>query len=252
MSTRSEQEQVLIVGATSAIAEAVARLYARDGAALYLTGRDEARLDLIARDLQVRGAAAVHTRVWHAGDAEGTTALLDDAMQRLTGLDVVLVAYGALPDQDACARTGADARAALETNLVSVVELLTPIANRMEDLGRGRLAVLSSVAGDRGRPSNYVYGAAKAGLSAFLQGLRARLHRAGVSVITIKPGFVDTPMTAKFERKGLLWATPSRAARGIHKAIAQRKSIAYVPWHWRPIMGCIRAVPEWLFKRMKL
>jgi short-subunit dehydrogenase len=136
---------------------------------------------------------------------------------------------------------------------LSVVSLLTPLANQFASKGRGLLAVISSVAGDRGRQSNYVYGAAKSGLDAYLQGLRNRLFKSGVQVLTIKPGFVDSPMTAHIEgRGGALWAQPEDIAQGIVKAIEKRKDVVYLPGFWALIMLIVRSVPEWLFKRLSL
>lgn len=245
-------KNILVVGATSAIAEAVARLYAAKHARFLLVGRDEERLAMIALDLGVRGAEQTHTRAWSAHDSDGIDALVSDAVEKLGRIDLVLIAYGSLPDQELCQQSRAASREAIETNLTSVVELLTPLANLMESQGSGTLAVLSSVAGNRGRQSNYVYGAAKAGVTVFLDGLRNRLFRSGVSAVTIKLGFVDTPMTAHIETKGALWVAPKRAAKGIRHAIERRKHVAYVPWFWRPIMACIRLVPEFVFKRMRL
>ena len=167
------------------------------------------------------------------------------------GIDVVLIAHGTLPDQRACEASFATTRSALETNAISVISLLTHLANRFERQRGGSIAVVSSVAGDRGRQSNYVYGTAKGALSLFLQGLRNRLHGRGVDVITIKPGFVDTPMTAGMA-KGALWAQPESIARGIVKAIERGRSVAYVPGFWAPIMWVIRSLPETLFKRLRL
>jgi short-subunit dehydrogenase len=141
--------------------------------------------------------------------------------------------------------------AELHTNAVSVAALLTPIAARFEQRRSGAIAVISSVAGDRGRQSNYVYGSAKALVSAFLSGLRQRLYKAQVSVITIKPGFVDSPMTAAF-RKGPLWAKPHQVAKGIVHAIDRSRTIVYLPWFWRAIMFIIRAIPEAVFRRLRL
>ena len=138
-----------------------------------------------------------------------------------------------------------------QINLVSVVSLLTLLANYFEKQGKGCIAVISSVAGDRGRQSNYIYGAAKGGLTIFLQGLRNRLSKAGVCVLTIKPGFVITPMTENF-KKGFLWAQPQQVAKAIVSAIRRRKNVIYVPWFWRWIMLVIRNIPENVFKRMSL
>jgi len=139
----------------------------------------------------------------------------------------------------------------LQTNFTTVVSLLTLLANLFERQGRGSIAVISSVAGDRGRQSNYVYGAAKGALTIYLQGLRNRLAKANVHVLTIKPGFVDTPMTRDF-KKGLLWVGPDVIARGIVKAIDKRKDVAYLPFFWRYIMFIIKIIPERIFKRLSL
>jgi short-subunit dehydrogenase len=139
----------------------------------------------------------------------------------------------------------------LTTNALSVIALLTLIANQFEQQGFGAIAVISSVAGDRGRESNYVYGTAKGAVSIFAQGLRNRLARAGVKVVTIKPGSVDTPTTAAL-KKGALWSTPASVAKRIHRAMANGENIVYTPWFWRWIMGIIRAVPESIFKKTRL
>jgi len=243
--------KVLIVGATSAIAEATARRYAARGARLYLLARDDERLALIAQDLTVRGAAAVHRQVCDLGASFDAEAIVDAAIAALEGLDVVLIAHGVLPDQAACEQHVASLRSAFDINTFSTLALLTSIANRLQTAGHGSIAVLSSVAGDRGRQSNYVYGASKAAIDAFLSGLRNRLYKYGVQVLTIKPGFVDTPMTAAF-KKGPLWASPQTVADGIVHAIDKRRDVAYLPWFWWGIMWVIRSIPERLFKRLSL
>ncbi len=141
----------------------------------------------------------------------------------------------------------------MEINLTSAVVLLSLFANYLEDRRSGYLAVISSVAGDRGRQSNYTYGAAKAGLTAYLQGLRNRLYRSGVHVLTVKPGFVDTPMThGRVNPDSPLVASPARVARDIDWAIRRRRNVIYTPWFWRPIMLAVRLVPEFVFKRLRL
>ncbi len=241
--------KVMIVGATSAIAEATARRYAARGAHLYLLARDAERLDLIAQDLAVRGAAAVHTAICDFTNSFDADALVMAAHTALEGLDLVLLVHGVLPDQTACQQDVTSLRAAFVINTLSTLALLTPVANIMQAQAHGSIAVLSSVAGDRGRQSNYVYGASKAALDAFLSGLRNRLAKHGVQVLTIKPGFVDTPMTAAF-KKGPLWATPATIAAGIIDAIDKKRDVVYLPWFWRGIMMVIRAIPERVFKRL--
>ncbi|MDC8011104.1 SDR family oxidoreductase [Tahibacter soli] len=243
--------RILIIGATSAIAEATARRFAARGDALCLVGRDAARLKTIADDLGVRGAVRTATATLDVNDYAAHAGAIDTAERELGGLDTVLIAHGTLSDQAEC-ETSVDAlRREFDTNALSVMALLTPLANRFAAQGHGTIAVISSVAGDRGRMSNYAYGAAKAAVSAFLSGLRQRLQKSGVAVVTIKPGFVDTPMTKNFP-KGALWAQPDDVAKGIVEAIDKGKSVVYLPWFWSLIMFVIRCVPEFVFKRVKL
>ncbi|MHB2040072.1 MAG: SDR family oxidoreductase [Acidiferrobacteraceae bacterium] len=243
--------KVLILGATSAIAQETARLFAASGARLFLVGRNEKRLCVLRDDLQVRGAERVRYAVCDLNETDRHESLIKAAAEALNGLDTVLIAHGTLADQTACQESYALAERELRTNFLSAVSLLTVLANRFERERQGSIAVISSVAGDRGRQSNYVYGAAKGGLSVFLQGLTQRLHKSGVSVLTVKPGFVDTPMTAGF-RKGFLWVGPERIARGIYRAIESRRSTVYLPWFWQGIMAAIRATPEFVFRRLAL
>jgi decaprenylphospho-beta-D-erythro-pentofuranosid-2-ulose 2-reductase len=242
--------RVLVVGATSAIAAEAARLYATRGARLFLTARHPERLAAVAADLRVRGAE-VTTAVLDVTDRAAVARTMDAAWSAYEGLDIALVAHGVLPDQARGQADPAEALASFEVNLLSVVALLTPLANRFEAAGRGCIAVIGSVAGDRGRQSNYLYGAAKGGLDRFLEGLRNRLYPAGVAVVTLKPGFVDTPMTAGL-RQGPLFVSARLAGRGVYRAIERRRPVAYIPWFWRPIMLVVRALPEAVFKRMRL
>jgi decaprenylphospho-beta-D-erythro-pentofuranosid-2-ulose 2-reductase len=243
--------KVLIVGATSAIAEASGRIFADRGDALFLVGRNPAALASIAMDLRVRGATEVGVETMDANDLAAHEPMLDRAENLLGGLDTVLIAYGTLSDQKACERSAALTVRELGNNAVSVAALLTHIGARFEQRRAGAIAVISSVAGDRGRQSNYVYGSAKALVTAFLSGLRQRLYKSGVAVITIKPGFVDTPMTSA-SRKGVLWAQPHKVAAGIVRAIDRSSPVAYLPAFWRPIMLIIRVIPETLFRRLTL
>ena len=244
-------ERVAIFGATSAIAQATARLLSRRGARLHLVARDAGKLEAVRADLAARGAAAVSTALADLDDHLALAALVDGAIEALGGLDAALVAQGTLPDQAEAASDPEIARKALHTNFVAPALLIGVLAERFEAKGAGTLVAISSVAGDRGRASNYVYGSAKAALSTYLAGLRNRLHAKGVRVVTIKPGFVDTPMTAHFP-KGALWATPAQVAEGIVRAMERGTAVAYVPWFWRPIMLVIRLIPEAIFVRLKL
>ncbi len=244
-------KKILIIGATSAIAEATARLWAGQGHRIYLLGRNEERLQAIAADLNVRCVESAQYALLDVNDFAQHAAVLDVAAVALDGIDIVLIAHGTLGDQKTCERDFAATLLELNTNAISVISLLTHLANRFEAQKHGTIAVISSVAGDRGRQSNYVYGTAKGAVTIFMQGLRQRLHKSGVQVLTIKPGFVDTPMTAEF-KKGLLWATPERIALSIASAIEKRRDVVYAPWFWAWIMGVIRLIPEWIFKKLKL
>jgi len=242
---------VLIIGATSAIAGATARRCARRGDRLFLAGRDAARLGILADDLRVLGAQEVTTHVCDLADDTAHAGLVDAARERLGRIDLSLIAHGILGDQRAEEGDFELARRNFEINALSPISLLTRLVPVYREQGQGTLAAISSVAGDRGRQSNYVYGAAKGALSLYLQGLRNRLHPEGIHVLTIKPGFVDTPMTRDFP-KGPLWVGPDVIARGILRAVDRRRDVVYLPWFWRPIMAIIKAIPESLFKRMKL
>lgn len=244
-------KKILIIGATSAIAEATARLWAIQGHRLYLLGRNAERLQAIGADLKVRGAESVQQALLDVNDFEQHATLLDTAVTALDGLDIVLLAHGTLGDQMACERDFATTLLELNTNAISVISLLTILANRFETQKHGAIVVISSVAGDRGRQSNYVYGAAKGMVTLFMQGLRNRLHKSGVQVLTVKPGFVDTPMTAEF-KKGPLWVAPETIAHSILRAIQKRRNVIYTPWFWLPIMLVIRAIPERIFMKLKL
>jgi short-subunit dehydrogenase len=243
--------RVLVVGATSAIAAETARIYAARGARLFLAARHPDRLAAVAADLRVRGAGAVETAVLDATDHRRCEEVIEAAWAAFGGLDVALIAHGVLPDQARCQTSVAEALRSIDVNFGSVIALLTPLANRFEATRAGCIAVISSVAGDRGRQSNYVYGSAKGGLDRFMQGLRNRLHPAGVSVVTLKPGFVDTPMTAALP-KNPLFASPRRVGRAIHRAVETHRNVVYIPWFWRPIMCLIGALPESVFKRLRL
>jgi decaprenylphospho-beta-D-erythro-pentofuranosid-2-ulose 2-reductase len=242
---------ILVFGATSAIAHAVGRRYAEEGASFVLIARDLAKLDANTADLSVRGAAKAIALAADLNDFAGHRALISRAVAELGSLDLVLIAQGTLPDQDRCENDVEQMRLAIDTNLFSVMSLATMAALKMAQQRQGSLVVLGSVAGDRGKRSNYVYGAAKAGVAVFLDGLRARVRDDGVHVLTVKPGFVDTPMTSGF-RKGPLWVSPERVATAIRRGVERRRSVIYAPWFWRPIMFVIRALPSAILVRLKI
>lgn len=243
---------VVVLGATSAIARATAGRLAARGYGLLLAGRDPEELGWIAADLRVRHAVPVESVPFEALGFETHEGFVRECADRSGGaLAGVLLCFGYLGDQVRAEGDFSEARKILDTNFVAAVSVLDRFASVLERRGSGFLCAISSVAGERGRQSNYFYGAAKAGLNTYLQGLRNRLFRSGVRVITIKPGFVDTAMT--FGRAGMfLVASPERAAEGIARAIETRRDVAYVPFFWRPLMFAIRSVPERLFKRLRL
>lgn len=243
--------RILIVGATSAIAHETARCFAARGDSLFLVARNAERLGMVASDLRSRGAAQIETAVMDALDYAQHETLAPRAAERLGGLDIAVIAHGTLPDQPVCETSFDAARRELEVNALSVISMLTSLSNYFAARRSGTLAVFSSVAGDRGRQSNYIYCAAKGAVSVFLEGLRNRLHPLGVHVVTLKIGRVSTPMTASFD-KGLLWAQPDRVGASICKAIDRKTDVAYVPWFWRGIMLAIRSIPESVFKRLRL
>ncbi|WP_018085590.1 SDR family oxidoreductase [Desulfurispora thermophila] len=250
----SKPQRIVILGATSAIAAACARLWVARGNSLFLVGRNANKLESLLADLRVRGSPEQQIAGMAAdlNDFHRHEEIFVRAEQALGGLDVVLIAHGTLSEQRACEQSVDLTMQEIRTNALSVISLLTIAANKMEAQGSGTLAVISSVAGDRGRQSNYVYGAAKGMVTLFMQGLRNRLARRGVAVVTIKPGFVDTPMTAHIEKKGALWASPETIARGIVDAVEKGRDVVYLPRIWRLIMLVIRHIPEGIFKRMSL
>ena len=197
-----------------------------------------------------RGAAPnVTTRAADFSDLDANDALVGDCIEALGGVDVVLIAHGDLGDQLASERAFAEAERIVRVNFTSVVALLVPIANHLEKAGRGTVAVITSVAGDRGRPRNYTYGAAKGALNVYLQGLRTRLFSAGVHVVTLKLGPVDTPMT-EGHAKNALFGKPERVARGIVRAIDLGTPEAYVPSIWGAIMPVVKSTPERVFQKL--
>jgi NAD(P)-dependent dehydrogenase (short-subunit alcohol dehydrogenase family) len=245
--------RVIILGAASAVAEALARLYAADGADLVLVGRRPERLEDIARDLRARGAAAVVTAAADLAQAEDAEAQLA-AWRAGAPVEGVYLFYGVLPDQARAEADLAYAGESLAVNFTSAALWCLAAARLLEDQGRGVLVATGSVAGDRGRQSNYVYGAAKAGLGALVQGIAHRfaLRRSGARAVLIKPGFIDSPMTERLPKGGPLWAKPEAVARRIRRAADGKAPIVYAPGFWRPIMLVIRLIPASIFHRRPL
>lgn len=240
---------LLVLGAGSGMARAVARRYAQAGWRLRLAGRDAAALERDAADLRLRGAPDVACHVFDALDLDAHAAFLD----ALGGPpDMVLCAVGLMADQAACEADPALADRVMRSNLNGPAHILLLLGARMAARGSGVIVGISSVAGDRGRASNYSYGAGKAGFTAFLSGLRGRLARDGVHVMTVKPGFVRTRMTADMDLPAVLTADPADVADAIFAAAAKRRDVIYVKPVWRWIMLVIRLIPERVFKRTRI
>jgi short-subunit dehydrogenase len=242
---------VLILGATSAIALATARELVRKKARFFLVARNEQKLLAVAGDLKTRGAVSVAVKVMDLDDTAAHVAMLEAAAEALGRIDLALIAHGVLGEQEQAEKDYFAAEAILRTNLLSAVSLCTWLGNYFEAQRGGALAVISSVAGDRGRKSNYIYGTSKGALNIFLDGLRNRIDRHGVQVLTIRPGFVATPMTAHL-KKTALFAEPGAIAKGILKAIKKRRDVVYLPPVWGLIMFVVRNIPQRIFKKLNL
>jgi len=230
------------------VATALVRLLAERGDRLHLVGRNEAKLQTIAASLSEVAPGRITTQQADFARLDSCAAVIEVALQTLGAAELVLIAHGDLGDQ-LCSETAWDeAERLLTANLSSAVALIIPIANHLEQRRAGQLAVITSVAGERGRPRNYTYGAAKGALGIYLQGVRSRLHPCGVTVTELRLGPVDTPMTADHP-KNALFVGPDVAARALLRAIDARRAVARVPWFWNLIMPVVRVLPEWLFQR---
>lgn len=240
----------LVLGASSAIARAFAREAAKNGADILLAGRDLDDLGHTAADLRIRTGRQVDCLTFDALDPAAHPAFAEECRKRCETLNVFL-AFGANPSQELVEGDAALARSTIDANYSGAVSVLLALLPILEMQDSGHIVILSSVAGDRGRRKNYVYGSAKAGLTVFTQGLRARLAPSKVSVTTIKLGFVDTAMT--WGLPGLfLVASPDSVARRAWKLAERKVENAYVPGFWRLIMAILKAIPERIFKRLPI
>ena len=242
-------QKILILGATSPIARALALKFACDGAILYLASRDANEARRVADDIGVRAGVAALSGTFDASDFAAHDEFIRHAANELGGLDGVVVCFGTLGDEDAAQADPDAAIATLHQNFTGAVSLITLAARHLEQQRSGFIIVIGSVAGERGRARNYVYGSAKGALALFAQGLRGRLAKSNVHVMTVKLGTVDTRMT--WGREGaLLTIPPAKAADLIYAAYRKRAEVVYVPSFWRFIMGAIRLIPESRFKRV--
>jgi short-subunit dehydrogenase len=243
--------RVLILGATSGIAQETSRCFAAEHAKLFLVARDQEKLKALTDDLTIRGAQAVETFCADLTDYSIQSLMISRALAAWDGLDAALIAHGTLTDQLSAENDLALLQESIEINYCSVVRLLTQLGKAFEEQQSGVLAVIGSVAGDRGRRSNYIYGSAKAAIATFVAGLGLRLAPAGVQVVLLKPGWVSTAMTAHL-RQNFLFISAEQAGRSVYNAMLSPRAIVYIPWYWKWIMGIIRSVPEPIFARLNL
>jgi len=245
-------KHILIVGATSAIAMSCAEMWAHKGAELFLVARNKDKLDMLKSDLEIRGAKKVTVHSMDITDYAGHEIMLNNCIKVMPKLDIAFIATGTLPNQSACEKDVSMMLKEVGVNANSVMALLTILANYFELQRSGCIAVITSVAGDRGRPSNYVYGSAKASLSTFCGGLRVRMYNVGINVLDIRPGFVDTPMTQNLELPPILLSSPKKVASLILKGIERNTGVVYVPGYWRFIMMVIKLLPQFIFRKIDL
>jgi decaprenylphospho-beta-D-erythro-pentofuranosid-2-ulose 2-reductase len=252
-SQRTPRKRVVILGALSAIAIGLGRIYAREGAALVLAARNGERLKSLADDLKLRGAFQVETADLDL-EAAATDAgkHLEDWSTRIGGIDHVHVIYGYLGTQEKASTDEDELNRILGVNFISAVQWCEATAAVLRKQKRGALVAVSSVAGDRGRQSNYAYGASKGGLALYMQGLAHSLANTGARAVVVKPGFVDTPMTDGFNKGGPLWAKPHTISTALRRAADGGGPIQYAPGIWRLIMMPIRAMPSFIIHKTKL
>lgn len=243
---------VLITGGGSAIAAQTARLWASRGYRIYIVDKDENKARAVANDLKVRGAAEVWSKGLDLSETTHLERLIGQVIKEMGSIDVLLVAQGYLGEQAVAERQWAVAEKIIMTNFTGAAAIMELVAKGMVERGQGTIAVISSVAGDRGRQSIYVYGAAKGALAIWAAGMRHRLTKEGITVITIKPGYVITPMTDGTDRRGWLWAAPEKVARDIVRAVDRKIFVIYTPWFWRWIMLAIKIIPNTVFNKLRI
>lgn len=245
-------KNILVLGATSAIAMECTKIWASQKSRFFLVGRDEEKLSQTAADLVSRGATSVSTYGLDLTDSTRFDSMIDTCINTIGQIDLILLAHGTLPDQKSCESDIDLAIREFHTNCLSSISLLTKLAPILEQQGCGKVVVISSVAGDRGRASNYLYGAAKAAVSTFTEGLRGRLFKSGVHVLLVKPGFVDTPMTKDLNLPKLLVSSPQKVAEQITAGVEANRNVLYTPGFWALIMLIIKTIPSSIFKRLPL
>ena len=248
-------ETLVVLGGTSAVAMAYGRIAAQKGEHIILVGRNKERLEVNAADLTARGAKKAECYICDLSDTSGLSAHWKKIRDKAQKIDRVLLAYGRLGDQSLAQNDVQALHVNLNTNFLSAAMWCEEVFASFQKAGQGQLTVIGSVAGDRGRQSNYHYGAAKGGLETFMNGMMhraAKLKESEVNILLIKPGFIDTPMTDHLDKGGPLWASPEQVARIIVRAENRKKRVVYAPWFWRYILLIIGTIPFAIFKRSSL
>ena len=245
-------KNIVIIGANSAIAEALAREYCRSAKKIYLLSRDTIKLRKVANDLRIRGNAEIFFSKVDVNKYEKHKSIIHKIFLKLSTVDLFIFASGSLAKQREIENSFEKIHHELSTNSIGIISLLSYIVPKLEvQKNNSVISVITSVAGDRGRKSNYIYGASKGLLSIYLQGLRGRLHKSHVHILDIKPGLIISPMT-KSIKKNFLWRKPSEISSSIQKAIHTRKTVVYVPWFWKFIMIIIKIIPEKIFNKLNI
>ncbi len=244
-------KNLLILGATSGIAQAYINRVADRFEKIVLVARNTQKLEHLSAHIATVSKASVTIIESDLSDSTRHEDLVSEIVSSIGSVDCALISYGQLTDQSRCLDDANYAMEQFNLNGTSTISLSLHLAHQMTKQNGGTVAVIGSVAGDRGRRSNYCYGAAKSAVESFLAGLRSDMQKHGVHVLTIKPGFVDTPMTSEF-KKGALWVSADKVASDIDLAIQKSKNVLYTPWFWRYIMLVIKCIPEFIFKKLPL
>jgi decaprenylphospho-beta-D-erythro-pentofuranosid-2-ulose 2-reductase len=242
-------QTVLILGAVSDIAEAIAYAYAERGDDVILAARNTSRLDRVGADMQIRFGKTPAIAEFDAVDFNSHAAFYQNLPK---APDTVVCVFGFMDENINAMNNFAIAKQTIDVNYTGAVSILNIVANDMASKGKGTIIGISSVAGERGRQSNFIYGSAKAGFTAYLAGLRNYLFHKGVHVLTVKPGFVKTKMTANLPLNPKLTAQPKQIAKDVLKAADKKKNVLYSLWMWKYIMAIIKNIPEGVFKKLKM
>ncbi len=244
-------KHIIILGATSGISQAVAKKLIAEDVCFHLVARNEEKLNIVAADLVSRGCNSVKSYLLDFNNMSRHAEVVKQISSNAEVIDTLFVCFGIMHSQQDCENDVSKTIEQLNSNYTSAVSLLVLFSQAMAKQNSGNIAVVTSVAGDRGRKSNFIYGSAKAGLGIFLEGLRYKLYEQGINVLTIKPGFVDSPMTVDI-KKGALWATTEQVAKHIVKGIEKNKSVIYVPPFWFLIMVIIKLIPAFIFRKLNI